>query len=98
MANFSDYQLRVLEKEHIDCIDVVELLGDYHDGELPESLRGRLHAHIEACPHCQALRDGYDLTIKLAKQLKEERMPSGVQNRLREALNRRLGINLALSE
>ena len=95
MADFTDLQLMVLEKEHIECRDVMVLLGDYCDNELPPSLKGRLDAHISGCDYCQELKQGYKLTIDLAKELRDQPIPVEVQNRLRRSLNQRLGLNLS---
>jgi len=95
MKTFTDYQMQVLEKSDIDCIDVTRLMGDYHDQDLPETLRGRVHAHIKNCEICAEMYSGYNFVVELASELKDEPMPKEVKNRLREALNRRLGLNLA---
>jgi hypothetical protein len=96
MKDFTDYQVRVLEKENIDCIDVVRLMGDYHDQELPRTLRGRLHAHIENCSICAEMYAGYSFVVNLASELKESevQLSNEARNRLRERLNKNLGINL----
>jgi len=94
--SLTDFQLMVLEKNEIDCLDVVELLGDLADGDLPPTLRARVEDHIAGCDFCADMRAGYDLTIELARELKDEDqpLPTGVQNRLRSALNAKLGLNL----
>jgi hypothetical protein len=95
MKNFTEYQLQVLEQGEVDCIDVVKLMGDYHDEELPESLRGRLHAHIKKCSICSEMYSGYSFVVELAKELQDEPMPRSAKSRLRESLNERLGLELA---
>ncbi len=100
MKNFTEEQLRVLEAGEIDCIDVVRLMGDYHDQDLPHTLRGRLHAHICECSHCNEMYTGYAFTVALAGQIAQSEpaeLPQGVSRRLREALNQRLGLSLAVS-
>ncbi len=98
MAEFTDFQLMVFEKETIECHDVVALLGDYYDGELPAALAGRIEEHIAGCAYCQDLEYGYRKTIELARELRERPVPVDVKNRLRQNLNRRLGLNLAMTE
>ena len=94
MENFTEYQMQVLEKGEVDCIDVVKLMGDYHDNELPETLRGRLHAHIKNCSICSDMYSGYSFVCELAKELKDEPMPVSAKSRLRASLNERLGLDL----
>ena len=98
MADFTDLQLMVLEKERIECRDVMVLLGDYCDNELPHSLHARLEEHIGDCDYCREVTEGYLLTIALAKQLNDAPIPDGVQNRLRASLNKKLGLNLGMVE
>ena len=95
----TDFQLMVLEKNEIDCLDVVELLGDLVDGDLPPTLEARLEGHISGCAYCEEMKASYELTIELARELKndEKPIPTAVQNRLRSALNEKLGLNLALA-
>ena len=94
----NEFQLMVLEKHTIDCVDVVELLGDLVEGDLTPTLAARLESHIEDCNYCGEIKRGYELTIELAQELKNEEkpIPSAVQNRLRSALNEKLGINLSM--
>ena len=94
MGKFTDYQLMVFEKEQIDCGDVTALLGDYQDRELPPSLRARIASHISRCPQCFEAERSYRMVVELARELKEPPMPEGVKGRLRQALNRRLGLHL----
>lgn len=94
MTALNDFQLRVLEKEMITCSDVTDLLGEYTDRELSPTLRARVDAHICSCSYCKEIRDTYQLTVELAGELKDRPMSAGVQNRLRKALNEKLGLNL----
>ena len=96
MTELNEIQLFVLEKDHITCSDVTELLGDYTDGELSPSVHARLESHIEGCEYCQEMARTYALTVELAADLGEKPMPFGVQNRLRKALNQKLGLSLPL--
>lgn len=95
---FTEFQLEVLEKKEIDCIDFVALLGDRQDGDLPPSLEGRLHAHMAVCRFCSEFEASYRQTVELARELPQPQLPAGARNRLRQALNQRLGIQLPLVE
>ena len=98
MNRFTEEQLRIFEKSEIECRDVVKLLGDYEDQELPEALKLRVEEHLENCPACAEFEHTYRLTIDLAKELKNPPMPAGVKMRLRQALNKRLGLQLSIEE
>ncbi|RMG40040.1 MAG: zf-HC2 domain-containing protein [Candidatus Dadabacteria bacterium] len=94
MKNFTDLQLRVLEKDKIECADFVALLGDYVDRDLSPTLAARLAAHVKSCDFCQEFEDSYRFTVELAGTLKDKPVPVDVQNRLRAGLSKRLGIEL----
>lgn len=95
MSKLNDQHLRILEKQNFDCQDVADLLCDYADQELTGTLAARLDGHCLHCESCAEVRDSYLLTIKVAKTLRDCPMPRDVQRRLRQALNQRLGLNLA---
>ena len=94
MKKFTDEHLRIFEKETFSCADITDLLCDYADQDLPISLKGRFEAHCTQCPECADLVHGYQFTIDLAAELAERQMPQDVKNRLRIALNERLGTSL----
>ena len=91
---YSERQLRVLEKESIECADVAALLDDLTEHEVSCTLRARLEAHLRVCPACRELAETYKMTIDLASELADQPVPRAVQNRLREALNKKLGLSL----
>ena len=81
-----------------ECKDVIARLGEYSDGELSAGERTSMDDHFDECPECAAFLASYTHVIASAAELREPEQPIdvGVQNRLREALNKRLGINLPL--
>ena len=102
MKYISEEQLRVLEKEFIDCTNVEDMMCDYADNDLTESLKDRIDDHISSCKKCRHFKDSYLQTIEYARLLKPRVEPvkppleltTDAKNRLRAALNHRLGINL----
>lgn len=40
------------DDEELACRQVVELVTDYLEGDLPEPLRLAVARHLEECPHC----------------------------------------------
>jgi anti-sigma factor RsiW len=98
MNKFTEYQIMVLEKERVGCEDVLALLGDYQDNDLPPSLRGRIESHIRQCSQCFEVVRGYRQVVELARELKDPPVPAGVTQRLKQELNKRLGLNLRVAE
>jgi len=88
--------MSILEKTTIECADVVKVFGDYVDGEMEPTLKHRIAEHIENCEKCQDFERSYRFVIEAAKTLKpkEIEMPLEAKNRLRDALNKRLGLSL----
>jgi len=84
--------------EMLDCQDVVARLGDYVDSELSDGERSVMDDHFDRCPDCAAFLASYTHVVVSAAELREPEQPISVdvQNRLRAALNKRLGINLPL--
>ena len=84
--------------EMLDCKDVIARLGDYTDNELPVSERISMEDHFDECPECAAFLASYTHVVVSAAELREPEQPISVdvQNRLRAALNKRLGIDLPL--
>ncbi len=79
-----------------DCKDVIAHLGDFVDRELPMVQRAAIDNHLNECPDCTAFLASYQHVVSSAAELREPEEPLsvGVQNRLRKALNERLGIAL----
>jgi anti-sigma factor RsiW len=56
----------------ITCQEVVELLNDYLEGELPEADRVRVAAHLEGCDGCTTILEEFRETIRLTGMLTVE--------------------------
>jgi anti-sigma factor RsiW len=84
--------------EMLDCKDVIARLGDYVDQEISSHERVAMDDHFDECPECAAFLASYTHVVVSAAELREPEQPISVdvQNRLRAALNKRLGINLPL--
>ena len=78
------------------CEEVVELFGDYVDGDLCEPVKERVEKHIASCSKCQDFEKSYRFVIELAASLRPRsvEMPVEAKNRLRAALNEKLGLSL----
>ena len=56
----------------ITCREVVELLNDYLEGELPEPQRVRLDEHLRGCDGCTTILEEFRETIRLTGMLTVE--------------------------
>jgi anti-sigma factor RsiW len=81
---------------NLDCQEVIDRLGDYVDGDLDVRSRDAVENHLDQCPECAAFFASYKHVVDSAAELREPEQPLNVdvQNRLRRALNQRLGTNL----
>lgn len=96
MRVFTDQQLQVFEKSQIECADIIALLGELEDDELPAALLERLKTHINGCPSCQLECESYHRVVILAHSLATSELTDDVSRRLRQKLNERLGLKLPL--
>ena len=84
------------QNEIVECRDVTARLGDYLDKDLSQTEHATVEQHLDHCPDCAAFFASYKHVIQSAADLREPEQPLAVdvQNRLRKALNERLGISL----
>ena len=95
MRRYRERHLRVLEKGQICCKDIRRMYGEMVEGDVPPTLNGRLEDHVRGCDECKEFTQSYLLTIDLAKSLRDQPLPAGVEERLKLALSVRLGISLS---
>ena len=55
--------------EDMRCIELVELLTPYIDGELDDEIRGRVDRHLRGCDGCTAALDEFKTIIRIAGRL-----------------------------
>jgi anti-sigma factor RsiW len=55
--------------DDLQCIDVVELLSAYLDGELDDDLRRRMDEHLGGCDGCRAAIGQFETVRRLAGRL-----------------------------
>ncbi|MDJ0522059.1 MAG: zf-HC2 domain-containing protein [Planctomycetota bacterium] len=70
------------------CREVAERLLAYRDGELEETEEPFIKEHLQYCPSCLDLLNGYDEVCDVLHRLQPVNMPSGVLERCRERLRR----------
>ncbi len=67
------------------CRELVELLCEFIDGELPEEKRCLVEQHLGACPPCVVYLETYQLTIRISRKLPSQPPPPQLLERLRAA-------------
>ncbi|HEV2907048.1 MAG TPA: zf-HC2 domain-containing protein [Actinomycetota bacterium] len=55
--------------DDLTCIDLVNRVTEYLDGELDESHRARIERHLEVCDGCRAALDQFQTVIHLVGRL-----------------------------
>ncbi len=55
--------------EHIPCIEIVELVSDYLEGELDGETARRVEHHLALCPACETYVEQIRETIRLTGAL-----------------------------
>lgn len=93
MNSFKE-QLALLLKPELSCQEVQDLFSEFLDLELLSALRDKFEDHIICCPDCKVFARSYKAVIAIANDLGNAPMPDGVADRLRLALNERLGTQL----
>jgi anti-sigma factor RsiW len=59
----------------LPCIEVVELVSDYLDGELDAGTRRRVEAHLALCPPCRVYVQHARETVRALGGLPEDGLP-----------------------
>jgi len=73
----------------VHCKELLEVLSDFVDGELEESLCADIEEHLEGCEPCRVVVDTTKKTITLFKENLPYEIPLEVQDRLQRVLRER---------
>jgi anti-sigma factor RsiW len=71
-----------------NCTDLVGLLADYVEHQLPAKVHDELEKHLARCPRCVAQLKTYESTISLLRSIREEDLPQELRCTLRSFLER----------
>jgi len=74
----------------LTCKDFLRELSDYLDENLDAEIRAKLEQHITECPNCWVIADTTRRTIQIYKGMEPYPIPSEVESRLMEALERKM--------
>ena len=70
------------------CREVAEKLLQFRDGELAEIEEPFIREHLQYCPSCLDLLNGYDEVCEVLHRLKPVGMPPGIMDRCKEKMRR----------
>ena len=71
-----------------DCRDIVRLLADFLEHQLPHDVQSQLERHLAKCPRCVAQLKTYESTVSLLRSVKEEELPEELRWTLKSFLER----------
>ncbi len=57
------------------CTDLVGLLADFVEHQLPPEIHAELERHLTACPRCIAQLKTYESTVSLLRSIREDDLP-----------------------
>ena len=66
----------------MDCNELVELVTDYLEGELPPADVERFEAHLEECEACATYIEQIRQSVAVVGTLSEETLPQGAADAL----------------
>ena len=70
------------------CQDVVGLLADFVEQQLPPGVQASLERHLAACPRCVAQVKTYESTVSMLRTISEEELPPELRCTLKAFLDR----------
>lgn len=73
------------------CEQIVDLLVEYVEGELPPEARARVESHVTECPDCEHFVNTYRATISLAETAFTQTMPPEAKTAMEEQLRKAIG-------
>lgn len=71
------------------CEDMLELLGDYVDGQIDPALCKEFERHLEGCNPCKIVIDTVKETVTLYKGTDVYELPAPFRERLHQTLRER---------
>jgi anti-sigma factor RsiW len=71
-----------------NCKDLVGLLADFVEHQLPPGVEASLERHLAACPKCLAQMKTYESTVTLLRTIRDDDLPPELRCKLRAFLDR----------
>ena len=73
------------------CQDIAEKLLQFRDGTLPEDEMAHLREHLQYCPTCLCLLNGYDEVVDVLERLRPVNMPADLLERMKKCVEDEVG-------
>jgi anti-sigma factor RsiW len=70
------------------CANVVRLLADFIERQLPREVHADLERHLAKCPRCVAQLKTYQSTVSLLRSVKEDDLPVELRCTLKAFIDR----------
>ena len=70
------------------CHDVVRLLADFIERQLPADVQSELERHLAKCPRCVAQLNTYQSTVSLLRTVTEDDLPAELRCTLKAFIDR----------
>lgn len=70
------------------CRDLVGLLADFVEHQLPPEVHTELEKHLSRCPRCVAQLKTYRSTVSLLRSITEDDLPPELRSTLHSFLHR----------
>lgn len=70
------------------CTDIVGLLADFVEHQLPPEVHADLQQHLSKCPRCLAQLQTYQSTVSLLRSIREEDLPEELRLTLKAFIGR----------
>jgi anti-sigma factor RsiW len=71
------------------CADLVSLLADYVEHQLPCEIHQELERHLAECPRCVAQLKTYESTLSLLHSIRDEDLPKELRCKLKAFIDKR---------
>jgi len=71
------------------CVDLVGLLADYVEHNLPAEVHQHLEQHLAECPRCVAQLKTYESTLSLLHSIRDEDLPKELRCKLKAFVDKR---------
>jgi anti-sigma factor RsiW len=72
-----------------NCPDIVRLLADFIEGQLPPDEHASLEHHLARCSRCVIQLKTYQSTVSMLRTIREEDLPEELRWTLRAFVDRR---------
>jgi len=70
------------------CLDYVNDLNDYIDGQIDSDLYQEIENHLKQCENCRIMVDTLKKTVSLCRENKELKLPSLLEKKLNDVVKK----------